>query len=75
MYREIQLLSRDDRGVQGVAHTGCVQWLTRDDRECTGDARECTGDARENTGVDKEKQGIFTRTGVFRASCVKESLV
>lgn len=68
MYREIQLLSRDDRGVQGVAHTGCVQWLTRDDRECTGDARE-------NTGVDKEKQGIFTRTGVFRASCVKESLV
>lgn len=55
MYREIQLLSRDDRGVQGVAHTGCVQWLTRDDRECTGDARECIGDARENTGVDKEK--------------------
>lgn len=76
MHRDIQWLTVDDRGVQGVTGTysGTQGMRTVADRGvqglCTGDDMGCTGDDRENTGVDRERQGIFIRTGLFKASSV-----
>lgn len=58
MHREIQLLTGDDRGVQG--ETGAY----------SGTQGLCTGADREITGDDRERQRLVIRTGVSRGSSV-----
>lgn len=79
MLRDIQWLTRDDRGVQGVTRAysgtrGCVQGRTDNDRVYMGSVHWHTGDVQAMTvktqGVTVE-DGIFIRTVVSRASSVK----